>query len=207
MTMDHFLIYWGLCGVIFIFDTILRKTGMWKTIKLHNSVIPDTWFNIVTLVLFNQIFISTPLIYFFSINYTQDINLLYLPLQIPLLILIFEIFFYYTHRALHHPLLYPRVHKIHHRWVYPSAVSTFYAHPLEHALTNVIPVALSAYLVGLPFSLVRLWHLLALSNGIIVSHGGYDLGKNFHDDHHVYVTCNYGAFGFLDTFYGTKRIA
>lgn len=53
-----------------------------------------------------------------------------------------EITFYYSHRLLHHPYLYKRIHKKHHTWISPIAIAAAYCHPLEHVVSNVIPIAL-----------------------------------------------------------------
>ena len=52
-----------------------------------------------------------------------------------------EVLFYYTHRALHHPLLYKWVHRYHHsEWKVPIALTTYYAHPIEHLFNNLAPI-------------------------------------------------------------------
>jgi sterol desaturase/sphingolipid hydroxylase (fatty acid hydroxylase superfamily) len=40
--------------------------------------------------------------------------------------------FYITHRMLHWPYLYARIHKVHHMFTAPAAYTVAYAHPLEY---------------------------------------------------------------------------
>jgi sterol desaturase/sphingolipid hydroxylase (fatty acid hydroxylase superfamily) len=53
------------------------------------------------------------------------------------LLLVHELCFYYSHRLLHHPSIYPRVHKKHHEFTAPIALAAAYAHPIEHIVSNV----------------------------------------------------------------------
>ena len=44
------------------------------------------------------------------------------------------------HRVLHHPLLYKHIHKKHHEWSTPIGLVADYAHPVEHVISNIIPM-------------------------------------------------------------------
>lgn len=60
-------------------------------------------------------------------------------------IIVVEIGFYYTHRLLHHPYLYKQIHKKHHTWISPVAISAAYCHPIEHLASNMLPVVLGNF--------------------------------------------------------------
>jgi sterol desaturase/sphingolipid hydroxylase (fatty acid hydroxylase superfamily) len=113
-----------------------------------------------------------------------------------------EVWFYATHRALHTPWLYARVHKIHHRFAYPSAVCGLYAHWLEFALANQLGVVGGPVLVGCHPVTTRVWLSLALAN-VALSHAGFGFGD--HDAHHETFQSNYGVFGACDRLFGTLR--
>ncbi|CAJ0566066.1 unnamed protein product, partial [Mesorhabditis spiculigera] len=63
-------------------------------------------------------------------------------------VLIEELGFYYTHRLFHQPFFYKRIHKIHHRWTAPVSITSVYCHPLEHAISNLMPIMLGPTLIG-----------------------------------------------------------
>lgn len=50
---------------------------------------------------------------------------------------LFDTWFYWTHRALHHRYIYRFIHKQHHQFREPTGVAAFYAHPLEDLFVNV----------------------------------------------------------------------
>jgi len=60
VTIDHFVVHWGLCMVLFLVDTFLYTIDKkwWNHLKLNYYSVPDTWKNIIKIVLCNQIFVS-----------------------------------------------------------------------------------------------------------------------------------------------------
>lgn len=121
-----------------------------------------------------------------------------------------EVLFYYSHRALHSRALYARIHKVHHRFVAPIALAAFYAHPLEAAISNVLPLLVGPMLVRAHVTTVWLWTLMGIF-GTQFHHCGYqftpqwDLQPRFHDRHHETNDCNFGLVGALDWLHGTLR--
>ena len=57
-----------------------------------------------------------------------------------------EVGFYYGHRIMHHPMLYAPIHKMHHEFTAPIGCAAIYAHPIEHALCNLLPLIMGPFL-------------------------------------------------------------
>jgi sterol desaturase/sphingolipid hydroxylase (fatty acid hydroxylase superfamily) len=123
-------------------------------------------------------------------------------------IILREILFYYSHRMLHLKPFYARIHKFHHRFTAPVALAAQYAHPIEHLLANVLPVALPCIL--LKSHILTFWIFLAFELFETATvHSGYDFlngAAKKHDLHHEKFVMNFGALGFLDWMHGTDRL-
>lgn len=138
-------------------------------------------------------------------------------LQIPVALLIQDLYFYWMHRISHMPPFYERVHKAHHLSTNPSAFAAFAFHPLEAvleigifvAIVVVMPMQTTALiLVGL-FSLAYnvYGHLgyEVMPRFIAKSPVGYLLNKSaYHNQHHRTYRYNYGLYTVIwDRLHGT----
>ena len=54
--------------------------------------------------------------------------------QLVLFMILEDFAFYWLHRLLHHPKLYGRIHKLHHKYYAPIGLSSEFAHPVEVSL-------------------------------------------------------------------------
>lgn len=98
-----------------------------------------------------------------------------------------EVFAYYSHRILHYRLVYKKIHKIHHEFQAPFAITAIYCHPVEHIMNNIFPVIIGFPIMGCHIATASLW----LTSAIITSladHSGLHIpfvhSSEFHDYHH-----------------------
>lgn len=108
--------------------------------------------------------------------------------ELAVFLLVEEIGFYYSHRFLHSKFIYKYIHKQHHEWTSPIAVTALYAHPLEHVFSNIFPPFLGVFIMGSHITTSWLWFTLAILN-TLNSHSGYHLpflpSPEAHDFHHL----------------------
>lgn len=123
-----------------------------------------------------------------------------------------EVLFYYGHWLFHaNTLLYRRIHKVHHEFTSPCALTAIYCHPLEFVVLDLIPLGLGVHLLGSHGYTFMLWIVFAVL-GTQTHHCGYRWPwipthahqPNFHDRHHETFSCNYGAMRILDWLHGTR---
>jgi sterol desaturase/sphingolipid hydroxylase (fatty acid hydroxylase superfamily) len=80
--------------------------------------------------------------------------------------------FYWTHRTLHRPGLYPHIHKVHHEYHHPIALSSEHAHPVEFFLGNLVPVIAGPILLRSHVFTTWMWILVRIAVSID-EHCGY----------------------------------
>lgn len=138
--------------------------------------------------------------------------------SIVLMMIVHDAYFYWTHRAMHHPLLYKYFHKVHHESTDPSPFASFAFHPLEALIENGVTV-IFAFLMPVHLSALIIWQLLQMILNVI-GHLGYELYPHWwvrnpitqwktpsthHNMHHELFNGNYGLyFTWWDRWMGTE---
>ncbi|XP_008070910.1 fatty acid hydroxylase domain-containing protein 2 [Carlito syrichta] len=211
------LFFWGFNGLLLVVDTTGRPHCITRyriQPGKNEPVDPVKLWQAIRTVLFNQFVVSLPMVVSFYplLKWWGDPCRHDLPtfhwflLELATFTLIEEVLFYYSHRLLHHPKFYKRIHKKHHEWTAPIGVISFYSHPVEHVASNMVPAMLGPLVMGSHLSSITIWFSLAVTVTTI-SHSGYHLpflpSPEFHDYHHLKFNQCYGVLGVLDQLHGT----
>ena len=161
--------------------------------------------NIATLMLLVCIY---PVFKFRGITTGSELpSLLRIVLELCGYLLIHELSFFYMHLLMHRPTAYKLIHKMHHEFTAPSALSSIYCSPIEHVLVNLGSVFACPIVIGSHASVIWIWVCLATFT-TMHAHSGYHFpllpSPEAHDYHHVTFTENYGSWGVLDHLHGTN---
>ncbi len=221
----RYLFFAGIAFYIFykIYDKAWRKYKIQLKLPATSDYYREIGYSLLTATIFAIVGIlifRTPLR-----NYTQlyrnigDWGWWYWALSIILMLIIHDTYFYWTHRAMHHPRLFKTFHRIHHKSTNPSPWAAFAFHPLESIVEVgvIIPIVI---LIPIHWTALVVWlNLMMLYN--VYGHLGYELyPKNFgkhpigkwmntsvnHNMHHKYFKGNYGLyFRFWDEWMGTTH--
>jgi fatty acid hydroxylase domain-containing protein 2 len=206
----HIGLYW-IVGVIFLFLDNMSFLNKYK-LEHYPSIGFKLYSQTVLIVLFNQLLIIpiSYILYPYIKLIESEFSFVDFFNYFIISVIFEEIGFYYTHRLLHTKYLYNYIHKIHHKWVYPIAISAIYCHPIEYIISNLFPGIIGTILYSrngtVNYSYFLVWNIIAILN-TIYAHSGYNFGNNHiypkHFYHHLVGYCNFGFTGILDYLHGT----
>lgn len=221
--------YFLLAGLAFFIWYVLRKNKIgFKKIQLRFPLSKD--YQREMLYSLSTMFIFTFIIW--SILGNEEIRKhttwyadieqhgrIYFWLAFPLMLLMHDTYFYFTHRLMHHPKIFKLFHLAHHKSINPSPWAAFAFHPLEAVVEIGILVV---FLFTIPVMKAHLFFFfLFMMVYNVYGHLGWELyPKNFnrtlvgrwvntsinHNQHHQFFKGNYGLYFLVwDRIFGTIR--
>ncbi|KAL0571084.1 C-4 sterol methyl oxidase [Marasmius crinis-equi] len=221
----HEVVYFGRSIPWIIIDAIpyFRK---WK-LQPAKVPSPEEQWKCVKQVLFGHFTVELPTIWLFHpLAETVGMKTYHVPFphwqtmvwQIAFFMFFEDLYHFVAHRALHIPLLYKHIHKIHHKYSAPFGLAAEYAHPAEVMILGFGTLAGSlvlALFTEVHFVTFFIWVILKLFQAVD-SHSGYDFpwslqrilpfwsGADHHDFHHMAFTDNFAtSFRWWDRIFGT----
>jgi len=147
----------------------------------------------------------------------QVFPLWWIPVSVFIYLFLQDTYFYWTHRAMHHPKLFRAMHRVHHESRPPTPWAAFSFHPWEAMIGAVFPPLLALFIpihVG-----AVMFILLLMTIAAVFNHSGWEIfpkwwlraapGRHLitaahHDLHHKNPRVNFGLyFRFWDKRMGT----
>lgn len=220
--------YFQAAGIGFIiFYVLFRRKFSYKKIQLKFPKNKDYWreilFSTISIFIFGVVILAllkssiTP--YTTLYKNISDYGWFYFFAAFPVMAIMHDTYFYWTHRAMHHKKIFKLFHLVHHRSTNPSPWAAYAFHPLEAVVeTGILPI----FLFTIPIHGLHIIFFFLMSIIYnVYGHLGFELyPKSFsksrvgkwintsvsHNQHHQYFKGNYGLyFLFWDRIMGTLR--
>lgn len=177
------LIRYGLVagGTYWLFYRLKKENWHYRKIQQrfpkNRDIQREIGYSVLTMVIFSLMGL---VIYFLRKNgYTQIYTEVdtygwgYLFLSIVLAIFWHDTYFYWTHRMMHHPKLFPYFHKIHHLSHNPTPWAAFSFHPLEAVVEAGVLVFMVLLIPMHPISIFLFLIFMVVMN--VLGHTGYEI--------------------------------
>lgn len=208
-----------------VYYVLFKKQFSYKKIQLKfpsmNDYRREIGYSMITILIFTVVAVSlfaTPLRHYTQLYYDLSAHSWgYWFLSIFLMIILHDTYFYWMHRAIHHPKIYKMVHLVHHKSTNPSPWASYSFHPIEGVLEAAVIYPIAFLIPYHPTALMTFLVFMIVYN--VYGHLGFEiLPKKWHNSligrwintsvahnvHHKYFKGNYGLyFLFWDRLMGT----
>ena len=215
MLAARYLIFAGTAYLVYY--VIKRQDWLFMKIQQRfperKQILTEIKYSVLTFTVFASVVVAIRV----AINYGwletrvyknfSEHSVLYYVATTVFIIFFHDTYFYWMHRLMHHPLLYERVHKVHHLSKDPTPWAAFSFHPSE-AFLEIAFVPLLIFTSPLHFSsliILSMWQIIFN----VMGHLGYEIfprkmmqtpvfkwlnTSTNHNMHHKFVRCNYGLY-------------
>jgi len=213
-------------GAYLLFYVLFRNQLFRKKIQLippkNKQVLREVLYSMQTTIIFATVFLLVIIVlrpYTNLYAKVEDFGILYYLFTIPVMFVIHDTYFYWMHRAIHHPKLFRYIHLVHHQSTNPTPLAAYSFHFSESILEALI-IPIIAFTIPVHTSALVLF-LLGQFIINVYGHLGFELfpprfhktwiGKWIntsvaHNQHHKHFKGNYGLyFLFWDRWMGTLR--
>lgn len=226
MIAGRYIFFAGLAFVLFYL--LFRRKWLYKKIQLrfpeNKDYLREFGYSMLTIFIFTTVtypLIAVPAIANYTTRYAEisEYGWFYYFALFPVLFVMHDTYFYFSHRLMHHRKLFNLFHLVHHKSTNPSPWAAYAFHPLE-AIVEVGIVVVFLFTVPIHKTHLLLFFLMMIVYNVY-GHLGYELyPKGFHktrigkwintsvnhNQHHQYFKGNYGLyFLFWDRVLGTIR--
>ncbi|MEY4050681.1 MAG: Delta(7)-sterol 5(6)-desaturase [Bacteroidota bacterium] len=221
--------YYLIAGVVFfLFYVVLKNKILHKKIQSlfpkNSDYLREIFYSTTTILIFGFIplfFIANPAMKPHTTLYdnVSDYGWFYYFLAYPIMFVMHDTYFYWTHRIMHHKSLFNIMHLVHHKSTNPSPWAAYAFHPLE-SIVEVGIFVVFLFTIPVHTTHIIIFFLLSIMYNIY-GHLGWELypkgfSKSFigkwintsvnHNQHHKYFKGNYGLYFLVwDRMMGTIR--
>ena len=219
--------YFKFATSAFVIFYILLKKPMWfrkvqKKLPKLSDYGRDIMYSMISVLIFATVALLT---FYYGKDYVNtyqsidEYGLVYYGFTWVFMFFIHDTYFYWMHRAMHHPTLFKHVHLVHHKSTNPSPWTAYAFHPIE-GLFEAMIVPILAFSIPIHGSAIGLFLLFQIIYNVY-GHLGFELyPKNFHKNvvgkyvntsvahnlHHDKFHGNYGLYFLIwDRIMGTVR--
>lgn len=221
----RYLLIAGVAFLLFYYLLSRRVRGRKIQSKMprNRDITREISFSLLTIVIAGFIVVALhhPAVAPYTTRYRNisDHGWLYYFLLFPVMFVMHDTYFYFTHRLMHHPRIFRIFHLVHHKSTNPSPWAAYAFHPFEALVEQFITV-IFYFTIPIHITHLGIFFLLSIIYNVY-GHLGYELyPKGFsktavgkwintstsHNQHHHYFKGNYGLyFLFWDRILGTVR--
>lgn len=209
----RYLVIAGLAFIIFYrwFPVYFSKNKIQARIVKTKDVLREIVHSgqtTLVIALISILVFSTPLVGYSQVYYDlSEMPIWWIPLSIFFMLILHDSYFYWTHRAMHHVMLFKYVHRVHHKSNNPTPFASYSFHILESILEGLIAPIILVIIPTHPLAILIFSSLAFLFN--VYGHLGYEIAprwfrKSFlfeilntsthHNIHHARFKGNYGLY-------------